>query len=100
MVLSLWDDVEVNILWLDSAYPFDKDESEPGVLRGECPGGEESAPTYLRNKFPDGYVIFKTVAIGESRSTQQTVPTQSPMAAPCDFCGSAPGTNQGECDNK
>jgi len=100
MVLSLWDDVEVNMLWLDSAYPLDKDESEPGVLRGECPGGEESTPTYLRNKYPDGYVIFKSVAIGEIGSTQQTVPTQSPTAGPCDFCGPAPGMSQAECNNK
>merc|ERR1712079_178959 len=67
--LSLWDDVEVNMLWLDSAYPLDKPHSQPGVLRGDCPGGESSTPTYVRNKYPDGYVMFANAAIGEIGST-------------------------------
>jgi len=100
MVLSLWDDVEVNMLWLDSAYPLNKDASEPGVLRGECPGGEMSTPTYLRDTYPDGYVIFKTAAIGEIGSTLQVSPTESPTPAPCDFCGPKPGMNQPECSNQ
>merc|ERR1712085_55237 len=99
-VLSLWDDVEVNMLWLDSAYPLDKDPTDPGVLRGECPGGETSTPTYVREKHPDGYVIFRSAAIGEIGSTLQKAPTTSPTAAPCDFCGSRDGLNQPECSNK
>merc|ERR1712194_16853 len=47
MAISLWDDVEVNMLWLDSAFPLDKPESAPGVRRGDCPGGVESTPTYV-----------------------------------------------------
>ena len=100
MVISLWDDVEVNMLWLDSAYPLDKDPSEPGVLRGECPGGETSTPTYVRDKYPNGYVIFQSAAIGEIGSTLQKAPTSSPTAAPCDYCSSSPGMNQPECSNK
>merc|ERR1712183_901956 len=48
MIFSLWDDVEVNMLWLDSAYPLDKPATDPGVQRGDCVGGESSTPTYLR----------------------------------------------------
>merc|ERR1712179_410428 len=36
LVLSLWDDFEAHMLWLDSDYPLDKDPSEPGVNRGPC----------------------------------------------------------------
>ena len=36
LVMSLWDDHDVNMLWLDSDYPLDKDPSEPGVSRGPC----------------------------------------------------------------
>merc|ERR1711862_753109 len=69
MIFSLWDDVEVNMLWLDSAYPLDKPETDPGIKRGDCPGGEESTPTYLRKTYPNGYVTFKNAAVGETGST-------------------------------
>jgi len=78
MVFSLWDDVEVNMLWLDSSYPLDKPDTDPGIKRGDCPGGIESTPTYLRENFPDGYVTFKNAAVGEIGSTQ---PTQAPTPA-------------------
>jgi len=99
-VLSLWDDVEVNMLWLDSAYPLNKDAAEPGVLRGDCPGDVTSTPTYVRDNFPDGHVIFRSAAIGEIGSTLQVSPTQSPTPAPCDYCGPVPGQNTPECSNK
>ena len=83
MVISLWDDVEVNMLWLDSAFPLDKDTTEPGVVRGDCPGGESSTPTYLRDTYPNGYVIFNSAAIGEIGSTVDAGPsTSAPTSAP------------------
>merc|ERR1712012_254302 len=69
LALSLWDDVEVNMLWLDSAFPLDKPTTSPGIRRGTCPGGESSTPTYVRNTYPDGYVLFANAAIGEIGST-------------------------------
>ena len=33
LVMSLWDDHAVNMLWLDSDYPPDQDASTPGVNR-------------------------------------------------------------------
>ncbi|KAJ3509247.1 hypothetical protein NMY22_g16357 [Coprinellus aureogranulatus] len=32
LVLSIWDDHEANMLWLDSSYPTDADPSKPGHL--------------------------------------------------------------------
>merc|ERR1712232_735463 len=55
LALSLWDDVEVNMLWLDSAYPLDKPLNDPGIKRGECPGGVSSTPQYVRSNFPNSY---------------------------------------------
>jgi len=80
MIFSLWDDVEVNMLWLDSAYPLNKPDTDPGIKRGDCPGGVESTPTYLRETFPNGYVTFKNAAVGEIGSTAGPVnpPTPSP----------------------
>merc|ERR1712217_495391 len=34
LVLSLWDDHKVNMLWLDSTYPVGS--SDPGAARGTC----------------------------------------------------------------
>jgi len=100
MIFSLWDDVEVNMLWLDSAYPLDKPETDPGIKRGDCPGGVESTPTYLRKTYPNGYVTFKNAAVGEIGSTllqpDPNAPTPVPAPGSCG-CGSADGTNQPEC---
>merc|ERR1712046_60139 len=34
LVMSIWDDHEANMLWLDSTYP--KDKTSPGGPRGTC----------------------------------------------------------------
>jgi cellulose 1,4-beta-cellobiosidase len=36
LVMSIWDDHEANMLWLDSDYPLDKDRNLPGIQRGSC----------------------------------------------------------------
>lgn len=69
LALSLWDDIESNMLWLDSAYPPDRPTSQPGVVRGSCPGGVSSTPTYVRNHFPHAFVTYANVAVGEINST-------------------------------
>jgi len=105
MIFSLWDDVEVNMNWLDSIFPLDKPASDPGVKRGECPGGESSTPTYVRDNFPNGYVSFKNAAIGEIGSVHGIFPpTPTPVAPPTPIggqcgCGPAPGKNQPECND-
>jgi len=102
MIFSLWDDVEVSMLWLDSAYPLDKPPTDPGVTRGECVGGVESTPTYLRQNFPDAYVIFKNAAVGEIGSTYgNPIPTtQSPTGpiTPTEAPVAPPSSNLGYCN--
>merc|ERR1719330_1183718 len=101
MAISLWDDVEVNMLWLDSAYPLDKPATDPGVQRGDCPGGVESTPTYVRQNFPDGWVSFQNAFVGPIGSflTQPSPPPPTP--APCSAgCGAAEGMNQPECSGQ
>ncbi|PPR02243.1 hypothetical protein CVT24_011492 [Panaeolus cyanescens] len=36
LVLSVWDDHDASMLWLDSTYPTDADPSQPGIARGTC----------------------------------------------------------------
>jgi len=69
LVLSLWDDTDVHMLWLDSAYPTNQPPRRPGVLRGPCPGGADSEPSFLRESHPDASVAFSQFKVGEIGST-------------------------------
>jgi len=69
LVLSLWDDTDVNMLWMDAAYPTDEPPSKAGVLRGPCPGGETSKPKYLRATYPDADATFSQFKVGAIGST-------------------------------
>jgi len=103
LALSLCDDVEVNMLWLDSAYPLDKPRNQPGVLRGECPGGQNSKPSHVREQYPDAYVTFANAAIGEIGSTLigSTGPFPTTAPPPCvERCSPAPGQNTPECNDQ
>jgi len=69
LVMSLWDDSDVNMLWLDSSYPTDRAPREPGVLRGPCAGGEASTPAYVRANHADSKVEFSQIKVGPIGST-------------------------------
>jgi len=69
LVLSLWDDSLVNMLWLDSTYPTDVPSTRTGVARGPCPGGRSSTPSFLRATHPDVSVKFTNVKVGDIDST-------------------------------
>merc|ERR1719410_2473532 len=113
MAISLWDDVHVNMLWLDAAYPLDKPATAPGVQRGDCPGGEQSTPQYLRQNYPEGWVSFQNAFVGPIGSflsqPTQAPPTQAPMPGGPGLCcyggcgggncqGGWCGESQGNCE--
>jgi Glycosyl hydrolase family 7. len=52
LAISLWDDVSVSMLWLDSTFPVGS--KEPGSLRGPCSGKETK-----RNGFDKIYLNLK-----------------------------------------
>jgi len=101
MIFSLWDDVEVNMPWLDSAYPLNQPITDPGIKRGDCEGGEESTPIYLRQTYPNAYVTFKNAAVGEIGSTIGPVTPTAPTAPSPNPPGPTPptscGSGQGCC---
>merc|ERR1719387_1006625 len=78
LAISLLDDIEVAMMWLDSDFPRDKDPKVPGVSRGPCPGGEQSLPKYVRKKFPDATHRYTDFKIGEIGSTTKGVGAGDP----------------------
>ena len=69
LVMSLWDDHAVNMLWLDSSYPPDKSPSAPGVARGTCPTSS-GKPQDVESQHPDAYVTYSNIKYGEIGSTK------------------------------
>ena len=68
LVMSLWDDHEVHMLWLDSSYPPDKSPSTPGVTRGTC-STSSGAPDQVESQYPDASVTYSNIKYGELGST-------------------------------
>merc|ERR1719384_1869646 len=103
MAISLWDDVAVNMLWLDSAYPLNKPATDPGVQRGDCPGGVESTPNYLRQTYPNGWVSFQNAFVGPIGSFLGETPPPAPQPTPAGSCSDDNPScefwaNSGECE--
>lgn len=90
LVLSLWDDHDVNMLWLDSVYPTNEDPSKPGVARGTC-SIISGKPSDIENSQADASVTFSNIKIGEIGSTDGGSPGPSPGPTP------APGPSPSGC---
>lgn len=61
LVMSLWDDHYANMLWLDSTYPTDASDSEPGKGRGSCPT-DSGVPEEVESSQGSDQVTFSYVA--------------------------------------
>ena len=68
LVMSLWDDHAVDMLWLDSDYPPDKSPSSPGVSRGSC-STSSGKPADVESQYPDSSVTYSNIKYGELDST-------------------------------
>jgi len=68
LVMSIWDDHEAHMLWLDSNYPTDKSASEPGVARGPC-ATSSGNPKDVEANTPDAKVMFSNIKYGNINST-------------------------------
>jgi len=67
LALSMWDDHEANMLWLDSTYPIDTPDA-PGAKRGTCPT-TSGDPKDVEEQHPDASVRFFNIKYGEIGST-------------------------------
>eukprot|EP00727_Mastigamoeba_balamuthi_P012788 m51a1_g8131 putative glycoside hydrolase family 7 protein (571) ;mRNA; r:213479-215259 len=80
LVLSLWDDHDSSMLWLDSNSPATADASKPGVARGSCPT-TSGKPSDLESQSPDASVVYSNIKFGPIGSTTPGVPTPTPSAS-------------------
>ncbi|EED14886.1 1,4-beta-D-glucan-cellobiohydrolyase, putative [Talaromyces stipitatus ATCC 10500] len=76
LVMSLWDDYSVNMLWLDSTYPTNA-TGTPGAARGTCSTSSGSPKTVEANS-PNAHVIFSDIRVGPLNSTFSGSGTSTP----------------------
>merc|ERR1712176_1101339 len=79
LVLSLWDDHAVDMLWLDSTYPVGS--SDPGAARGSC-STDSGKPDDVENSAPGSSVTYSNIRFGEIGSTDGGAPGPSPAGCP------------------
>mmetsp|Transcript_25065 Transcript_25065/g.50389 ORF Transcript_25065/g.50389 Transcript_25065/m.50389 type:complete len:198 (-) Transcript_25065:237-830(-) len=94
--MSIWDDHDVNMLWLDSTYPTDG--SQKGSHRGTCPITSGS-PKDVEKNSADSHVTYSNIRFGEIGSTvngdSPSPPSPSPTPSPTP--ASCPGGSMAAC---
>ena len=79
LVMSIWDDHDVNMLWLDSTYPVNG--TNPGDARGTC-ATTSGVPATVEKEHADAKVTYSNIRFGEIGSTTPGAPpTPGPPAA-------------------
>ena len=68
LVMSIWDDHSVDMLWLDSDYPANRDPSEPGVSRGSC-STSSGKPEDVESQHPDANYMVSDIKYGDIDTT-------------------------------
>lgn len=68
LVMSVWDDHDVNMLWLDSDYPTDVPATNPGVARGNC-ATTSGTPSQVESQSASASVTYSNIKFGAIGST-------------------------------
>jgi cellulose 1,4-beta-cellobiosidase len=68
LVMSLWDDYSVDMLWLDSDYPTTANPATPGIARGSC-ATTSGNPPQVESQYGSSKVIFSNIKSGDLGST-------------------------------
>lgn len=66
LVMSLWDDYAVDMLWLDSTYPTNG--TSPGDFRGTC-ATTSGVPATVESQSPGAFVTYSNIKFGPINST-------------------------------
>ena len=68
LVMSIWDDHEAGMLWLDADYPTDAPATQPGISRGPC-SATSGEPTTVESQSAGASVSFSNIKVGPIGST-------------------------------
>jgi cellulose 1,4-beta-cellobiosidase len=68
LVMSLWDDYDADMLWLDSTYPTNETASTPGAARGSC-STTSGVPATVEANSPNSNVVYSNIKVGPINST-------------------------------
>ena len=68
LVLSLWDDYDDDMNWLDSANPATGDAATPGVTRGTC-STTSGVPATVESSEASASVTYSNIKVGPINST-------------------------------
>lgn len=105
LVMSMWDDHEDQMLWLDSC-DGDGDPTQPGVCRGSCPTSS-GVPDEMEKQYPDSTVVYGNIKFGEIGSTHPGEgptpgpgPTPSPSGGCCSWDGKSCPTTSDYCEQE
>lgn len=80
LVMSLWDDHDVNMLWLDSTYPTNG-TCGSGACRGTCATSSGVAKE-IEASIPNSHVKYFNIKYGELGSTTAAGPVPTPPTPP------------------
>ena len=96
LVMSIWDDHDVNMLWLDSTYPANS--TAPGAKRGTC-AVDSGKPSDVEANQADAYVTFSNIKFGTVNSTF-AVPSGNvcKTGSACNVCDACCQDYIGDCD--
>lgn len=75
LVMSLWDDHDADMLWLDSTYPTT--QTTWGGPRGTCPT-TSGVPKDVERQYPSSHVSYGDIRIGEIDSTYKDLTYEEP----------------------
>ncbi|KAJ7880181.1 major cellobiohydrolase [Mycena leptocephala] len=81
LALSIWDDHEADMLWLDSDYPTTASPTAPGVSRGPC-SATSGDPKTVESTEANDYVIFSDIKFGPLGSTFSSTGSTGTTTAP------------------
>ena len=95
LVMSLWDDHDVDMLWLDSTYPANA--TGPGAARGSC-ATDTGKPADVEANQADAYVTFSAIKVGAINSTFAPPTGHVCKKAGCNVCAACCQDYIGDCD--